>query len=248
MARPPSAPQGRPSVAHARAGLLAIGLSLGFLALSFVLLAVSVQAGRTWLDTAVIELVHGADGGAEGATRGGAFVRTFWQDVTVLGSAPIVTLIVLVTLGYLVLARHGRTAVAFAVGICLAAVSIYIFKGSFERPRPMGAEALVMLDSYSFPSGHSVIAGALYPMLGALVAQVVDGRRLKAYCIACGIFVMVLVGASRVYLGVHYITDILAGFCLGLAWALLSGLVMGRLRRRGMIETAPLASERPPEA
>lgn len=243
MARTPSAQQGRSSVAQARAGSLAIGLSLGFLALSFVLLAVSVQAGRTWLDTAVIELVRGA----EGTAHGGPFVRTFWQDVTVLGSAPIVTLIVLVTLGYLVLARHGRTAAAFAVGIGLAALSTYVFKGLFERPRPMGAETLVMLDVYSFPSGHSVIAGALYPMLGALVAQVVDGRRLKAYCVACGIFVMVLVGASRVYLGVHFITDILAGFCLGLAWALVSGLVMARLRRRGMIETAPLASERPPE-
>lgn len=223
----------------ARSGTLAIGLSLGCLALSFVLLALSVQAGRTWLDSAVMALIH--DEG--GVRRGGAFVRTFWEDVTVLGSGPIVTIVVVFCLGYLILARHGRTAAAFGIGIALAAISSYTLKGFFERPRPMATEALVLLDVYSFPSGHSVIAGAVYPMLGALVAQVVDGRRLKAYCISCGVLVMVLVGASRVYLGVHYATDVLAGFCLGLSWALLSGLVMARLRRQGVIERAPLASE-----
>lgn len=227
--------------ATARSGSLAIGLSLACLAVSFVLLALAAQTGRTQLDSAVIALVHGQ--GA--APRGGAFVQTFWQDVTVLGSAPVVTLVVVFCLGYLILARHGRAATAFGLGIALAAISSYTLKGLFERPRPMATQTLVLLDVYSFPSGHSVIAGALYPMLGALVAQVVDGRRLKAYCVACGVLVMVLVGASRIYLGVHYATDVLAGFCLGLAWALLSGLVMARLRRQGMIETAPLAGEGP---
>jgi len=220
-------------------GPLAVGLSLGCLALSFLVLALAVQTGRTQLDSAVIALVHG-----DGETRAGsAFVRTFWQDVTVLGSAPIVTLVVVICLGYLVLARHGRTATAFGVGIALSALSSYAFKGLFERPRPMATHALVLLDSYSFPSGHSVIASAVYPMLGVLVAQVVDGRWLRAYCVSCGVLVMVLVGASRVYLGVHYATDVLAGFCLGLAWAVLSGVVMARLRRGGIIETAPLTTE-----
>ena len=225
--------------ARARPGPLAIGLSLACLALSFVLLALSVQTGRTWLDSAVIALVHGNGG----AARDSAFVRTFWEDVTVLGSGPIVTLIVVLCLGYLVLARHGRTAAAFGVGIALAALSTYTLKGFFERPRPMATEALILLDMYSFPSGHSVIAGAVYPMLGALVAQVVDGRRLKLYCVSCGVLLMVLVGVSRIYLGVHYATDVLAGFCLGLSWALLSGIVMARLRRQGVIEKTPVASE-----
>jgi undecaprenyl-diphosphatase len=222
--------------ARARSGARAIGLALGCLFLSFVALAVSIRAGRTWLDAAIEGLV-------QGRRDSSPFLRAFWQEVTGLGSAPIVTLIVLLVLGYLVLAGHGRTALAFALGVALAALSSYLFKGLFERPRPMGFAALIGLDNYSFPSGHSTIAGALYPMLGALVAEVVDGRRLKSYCLFSGVLVMVLIGVSRIYLGVHYATDVLAGWSLGLAWALLSGVVMARLRRRGVIEASPVAKE-----
>jgi len=234
-----SSPLDRRRPAGARSGRFTIGLSLVGLACSFAILALSVRTGRTWLDSAVIALLRSGDGVAPSSP----FARAFWQDITVLGSAPIVTTVMVLTLGYLVLAGHGRTALAFGLGIVLAVVSSYGFKGLFERPRPLDPETLLRLDMYSFPSGHSVIAGALYPMLGALIAQVVDGRRLKAYCISCGVLLMMLVGASRIYLGVHYATDVLAGWSLGLAWALLSGVVMARLRRRGVIETDPVAKE-----
>lgn len=223
----------------ARRGSLAIGLSLICLALSFVILALAVRTGGTRLDSELAALLHG--GGD--LSRRNPFVQAFWQDVTVLGSGSIITVIVALVLGYLVLANHGRTASAFGLGIAMAALSSYVLKGLFERPRPTALQALIALDTYSFPSGHSVVSGALYPMLGVLIAQVVDGRRLKAYCIGSGVLLMVLIGVSRVYLGVHYATDVLAGWSLGLAWALVSGVVMARLRRRGVIERAPVASE-----
>jgi undecaprenyl-diphosphatase len=219
-----------------RSGARAIVVSLACLGLSFVALAVSVRTGRTRLDSQVAALLHG-DGVHSSATQ------AFWQDVTVLGSWPLISIVAVLVLGYLVLAGHGRTAAAFGVGIALAVFSSYVLKGIFERPRPMSLEVLVDLDSYSFPSGHSVVSGVLYPMLGALIAQVVDGRRLKAYCTLSGVLLMVLVGCSRLYLGVHYATDVLAGWSLGLAWALLSGVVMARLRRQGVVETAPIARE-----
>jgi undecaprenyl-diphosphatase len=227
----------RQRLAAARSPSVVIGLGLFGLALSFVVLAFSVRAGSTRLDSELAALLHESGG------HSSPFFRSFWQDVTVLGSWSIVSVIVVLVLGYLVLAGHGRTAAAFGLGIVLAAFSSYLFKGFFERPRPTELQALVALDSYSFPSGHSVVAGALYPMLGALIAQVVDGRRLKAYCISSGVLLMVLTGVSRVYLGVHYATDVLAGWSLGLAWALMSGVVMARLRRRGVIETAPVTTE-----
>jgi undecaprenyl-diphosphatase len=225
--------------ARGRSGSLAIGLSLGCLSLSFVALAFSVRTGRTRLDSELATLLHGKSG----VVHSSPLAQSFWQDVTVLGSWPIIALVVALVLGYLVLAGHGRTAAAFGLGIALAVFSSYFFKGLFERPRPMALEVLVDLDSYSFPSGHSVVSGALYPMLGALIAQVVDGRRLKAYCAVSGVLLMVLVGCSRVYLGVHYATDVLAGWSLGLAWALVSGVVMARLRRKGLVETEPIAIE-----
>src|SRR6187402_2058865 len=225
--------------AGARSGARAIGVALVCLSLSFVALALSVRTGATRLDSELVQLLHGKDG----IVGSSPFYTAFWQDVTVMGSGSIVTIIATLVLGYLVLAGHGRTAAAFGLGIALAALSSYAFKGLFERPRPMGLQTLIALDNYSFPSGHSVVAGTLYPMLGALIAQVVDGRRLRAYCLFSGVFLMVLIGFSRVYLGVHYATDVLAGWSLGLAWALVSGVIMARLRRRGVIETAPLASE-----
>jgi len=223
-----------------RSSSVAIWLSLGCLALSFLVIALAIRTGETRLDIAIAALIR-----SDGPARPNTFWAIFWHDVTVLGSGPIISIIAFFVLGYLVLARHHRTALAFGLGIALAIYSAYILKGLFGRPRPMSLNAYIALDNFSFPSGHSVASSALYPMLGALIAQVVDGPRLKVYSIASGVVVMLLIGISRIYLGVHYATDVLAGWCLGLAWALASGVVMARLRRRGVIETAAVACEPP---
>jgi undecaprenyl-diphosphatase len=88
----------------------------------------------------------------------------------------------------------------------------------------------------SFPSGHSTMSAVVYLTLGALLALVEGRRRVRVFLVALGAVLTFLVGASRVYLGVHWPTDVLGGWTIGAGWALLWWLVAFRLQRRGAVE------------
>ena len=111
-----------------------------------------------------------------------------------------------------------------------------MLKLGFARPRPELVSHLVDVTSFSFPSGHATMATITYLTLGVLLARVQERRRMKLYLLAVAILVALIVGISRVYLGVHWPTDVLAGWCVGAAWALACWLVATWLQRRGAIE------------
>jgi undecaprenyl-diphosphatase len=144
--------------------------------------------------------------------------------VTALGSAPVVTLIALLVAAYVVVA--GRPGIVRALLWTPASFLVSMaLKLLFHHPRP--TEALIAIpDSYSFPSGHAVAASALYITL-ALVASATERRaRPRRLLLAGGVIVALLVAWSRVYLGVHYFTDVVGGLLLGTAGAIgAAGLV-----------------------
>jgi undecaprenyl-diphosphatase len=109
-------------------------------------------------------------------------------------------------------------------------------KWAFARPRPdlvpHGAEVFTA----SFPSGHSMMSAVVYLTLGALLARTQADPAVKTYVLVMAVVLTVLVGASRVYLGVHWPTDVLAGWALGGVWALICLLVMLWLQSRGQVE------------
>lgn len=107
----------------------------------------------------------------------------------------------------------------------------------FERERPSDVTHLSHVMTHSFPSGHSMLAAVVYLTLGALLGRIVEGWRFKAYFLFVAVVLTMLVGVSRVYLGVHYPTDVLAGWTAGLAWAVLCWLAARFLQRRGKVET-----------
>ena len=158
------------------------------------------------------------------------------QDITVLGGRTMLAGVTLFAIGYLALERkYGAmwlVVVAAGGGGLLSAA----MKELFGRNRPDVVPHLVAVTSPSFPSGHSMLAAILYLTLGALLARFATRRRTKAYLLTVALFATFVVGSSRVYLGVHYPTDVLAGWCAGLIWALLCWLVARYLQRRGTVE------------
>jgi undecaprenyl-diphosphatase len=112
-----------------------------------------------------------------------------------------------------------------------------VLKAAFERPRPDLVPHGSYVSTASFPSGHSMMAAVVYLTLGALLARVEPDRRVKVFILTAAVLLALLVGVSRVYLGVHWPTDVLAGWTVGAGWALLFWLVARALQRRGSVET-----------
>ena len=122
------------------------------------------------------------------------------------------------------------------VGATLLSFSI---KAGIERPRPDLFPHGAPVYTASFPSGHATGAAATYLTLGALLARFQRHRRLKIYLLALAVILTLLIGLSRLYLGVHWPSDVLAGWTLGACWALLCWLVARQLQRRGKVEDEP---------
>lgn len=148
------------------------------------------------------------------------WLEIMMRDFTALGSHAVLMLIGLAALGYILMLRKWLSALllvaSFGGGMALNG----LLKQGFDRPRPDLVAHLVEVHTASFPSGHAMLSAACYLSLGTLLAGVTRPRRLKAYILGIAIVLVLLVGCSRVYLGVHWPTDVLAGWALGAAWAM----------------------------
>lgn len=167
---------------------------------------------------------------------GPAWLEEMVRDFTALGSMGVLTLMTLAVVGFLFVARSPRAAVAVGVAVGGGILISSLLKSSFDRPRPDLVPHGSVVYTSSFPSGHSMMAAAVFLTLGTMLARVLPDMRLRAYVLSVCIVVSVLVGISRVYLGVHWPTDVLAGWLLGASWALLCGVVMWRLQVNDKVE------------
>ncbi|MEP0546965.1 MAG: phosphatase PAP2 family protein [Rhodothermales bacterium] len=167
---------------------------------------------------------------------GGVAVEEAVRDLTALGGVLLTSLVTLLAVGYFLLDGRPRAA-GFLVASVLSGVAVtFALKSGFDRPRPDLVAHQMEALSASFPSGHSATAAVVYLTLGALLARALPRRRLKVYVVATAVVVTLAIGISRIYLGVHWPTDVLAGWTIGAAWALAAWLVERYFRRRGWIE------------
>jgi undecaprenyl-diphosphatase len=173
---------------------------------------------------------------------GPKWLREVGRDMTALGGVAVLFLMTLGVAGYLLMLRkyHAMWLVLIATGGGLLASTLLKF--AFDRPRPE-VDHYSHVYTSSFPSGHSMLAAVVYLTLGSLLTRLVPKRHVKIYLIVVALLLTFLVGISRVYMGVHYPTDVLAGWTAGLVWAMICWLVARYLQRRGAVEKD---SENPP--
>jgi len=159
------------------------------------------------------------------------------RDITALGGSTVLTLITLAVVGFLLLEGKPRTIGFLLLAVLGGLLLSLALKAGFARPRPDFLPHGQAVYSASFPSGHSMNAAVVYLTLAAIFAQAHRSRGIKLYVLSMAILVTVLVGISRVYLGVHWPTDVLAGWTAGAAWAVFCWLIAHHMQRRRLLES-----------
>lgn len=147
-------------------------------------------------------------------------VEEMARDLTALGGFTLLTGVTVMAAGVALFAGKTKLALLGTLSISLGAVAMRFLKQGFDRPRPELVEHAVRVTNASFPSGHSMMAAMVYLTLGILLSRTQPKRRVRAFILTVSILIPALVGISRVYLGVHWPTDVLAGWMLGGIWAL----------------------------
>ncbi|MFA7413866.1 MAG: phosphatase PAP2 family protein [Rhizobium sp.] len=213
----------------------AAGAVVAGLLAAFGMIADEVSEGETLgLDEAVLMALRTPGNPAD--PIGPAWLEEAARDVTALGSFSVLTILVLVVVIHLFLIRRQRTGWFLALSVIGGTIMSTTLKSFYDRPRPDLTGAARVFTA-SFPSGHATISAVVYLTLGALLAEMADRRSQQVLYLGSAIFLAVIIGLSRVYLGVHYPTDVLAGWSIGagwaLAWTLAAHLVRKRMKTKG---------------
>lgn len=166
------------------------------------------------------------------APRGPNFVSTFFMQITHAGGHAILGLAGVLLAGFLALLREWQRLGLVALSLLGGAPLAWFFKRVFERVRPDIVPHLVQEASHSFPSGHATYSALSYVTFCMLLLPLVPAGLARAYLALAAALIIFLIGFSRIWLGVHYPSDVLAGWCLGIAWASGSWLVVDSIARR----------------
>jgi len=206
---------------------------LGFLFPAFLIYATiemmdEVREGEAdHIDRAILATMRAP--GAPHEPVGPDWFLVAMKDITSLGSTTVLTLIVLSAAGFLIISKRFRLAGIFAASMIAGTLFNALLKNIFERARPEFVATGVPIDSFSFPSGHAMLSAITYLTIGALLARSERRKAHKGYIVGLAIVLTLLIGSSRLYLGVHYPTDVLAGWSIGALWALGTWWIARRL-------------------
>ncbi|MBW6424716.1 phosphatase PAP2 family protein [Rhizobium sp. XQZ8] len=142
------------------------------------------------------------------------------NDITALGGMTVLTLMTVMATIFLMLSRQRAIAAFMFLSILGGWLVSALLKIGIARPRPDLVPHLVEVHDLSFPSGHAMLSAVTYLTLGALLSRAQPYRSTRLFLIGAAIFLTLIIGMSRIYLGVHFPTDVLGGWCAGATWAL----------------------------
>jgi undecaprenyl-diphosphatase len=167
-----------------------------------------------------------------------------WRDFTALGSIGVLSFITLTVSGFLLLQNKRRTAVFVLAAVASGMLLSSALKLGFDRARPDLVPHGATVYTPGFPSGHALLSAVAYLTLSALLARTQPRRRIRIFLVAIAVLLTVLIGATRILLGVHWPSDVAAGWAVGVVWASACWLVARQLQRHGRLENP---GKEPPE-
>lgn len=215
--------------------MLLAAFAAAALLFAFVTIADDMTEGDTTaFDTKV--LLAFRDAADRANPIGLPWLEVIMRDFTALGGVAVLSTATLLAVGFLLLTRKRHAASMVVVSVVGGMVLSNLLKWGFARPRPELVPHATAVYSQSFPSGHAMLSAIVYLTLGALLARTQSDTRVKIYLLGAAGGVTLLVGISRIYLGVHWPTDVLAGWAGGASWALLCWVVMLWLQGKCTIE------------
>jgi undecaprenyl-diphosphatase len=221
--------------------------AFGFFAWAFMELADTVREGEIHaLDSRLLLALR--DPANLANPIGPSWLEEAARDITGLGGYAVLSIITWATWAYLMIVGKRGTALLVLVAVIGGTLLSSGLKLGFERPRPDLVPHATRVYTASFPSGHAMMSAVTYLTLGALLARVETRRRARAFIVGLAVAMTLLVGMSRVYLGVHWPSDVLAGWSVGAAWASLCWFVALQLQRRGQVEKPGETSSPEPES
>lgn len=244
----PDPAAGRRWLARAASRLLrlALGLELRTIILmaliglglySFLEIADEIVEGDSHeIDRRILLAMRAADDPTQ--LRGPSWLEHAAIDLTALGGVTVLALLTTAVASGLLLQRRRRETLLVLAAVLGGLTLSHSLKMGFNRPRPDVVPHLVPVSSASFPSGHSTMSAATFLTLGALLARLDSRKRFKAFALGWALALTLLVGLSRVYLGVHWPTDVAGGWAAGATWAMICWLATRALQRRGEIANA----------
>ncbi len=176
---------------------------------------------------------------------GPAWLEETARDITAFGSTFALIFISLVVFFWLLMTKRPHGALLLAIALIGGTLLNNGLKFLFDRPRPDLVAHGTEVFTLSFPSSHAMMSATVYLTLGVMVMRYSSALRLKIYAMSVAILLAVLVGVSRVYLGVHWPTDVVAGWAVGAVWASACWLFILWLQRRGQVEKSPVTKNSP---
>lgn len=216
--------------------ILLVFLALAALLFLFLRLAWEIGEGESFaLDERLMLALRTSD---PSVPVGPAWFKNVMLQLTALGGGPVLWLVTFIVTGYLLATRRRASAAFLIASVALGMLLNSLLKDLFMRPRPELVAHLVEVQTTSFPSGHAMNSAIVYLTLGGLLARSESRRVVRVYLLATAIALTIIVGFSRIYLGVHWPSDVAAGWCIGAAWALACSMLFHRLQRRRAVEPA----------
>lgn len=210
--------------------LIVVATTWGFIEVAAEVASGDTQAFDKW----VVRAMRRSDDPT--TPIGPAWLQEMGRDATAFGGIAALTLCTIVVAGYLWMIRRYRIMFLLLVTTFGGLAISLLLKQTIARPRPDIVPHLSHVYTSSFPSGHSMLSAVVFLTLGSLLTTTTSKYRIKTYFLSVAILLTIVVGISRIYLGVHYPTDVLAGWMAGLVWALLGWLAAHYLQINRHIE------------